>query len=459
MAARPGTRAVILAGGRGTRLAPYTSVLPKPLMPVGDRAILELVVEQLADCGIGDVTFCVGYLSHLIRAVFDNRENGRVSIRYVQEEAALGTAGPLRLVDGLDDTFIVMNGDVLTNIDYGDVLRHHREQGNALTIATRDRSINIDYGVLYVADGGAARITGFREKPHIVSTVSMGIYVLEPEVLRYVPEDRPFDIPDLVHALLADGERLGAYRYDGLWFDIGRAEDYQQAVAAWFAQDAADAAAQPSHANGNGSGSPVVTLDSIGVAVNGTGNGHHAKWNGDGHHANGNGNGHHPATGNGNGHGAMSREELRDTISRVPSAVTIVTTMVDDRAHGTTVSSFQWLSADPPLVTVALKRSSDLLGLLDQSRRFVVNLLAAGQEELGHACAQKGDDKLAGAAVDEVDGLPRIQGAAGWISCDVRNFIEGGDHVLVVGEVTANESVDGAPPLVYHRRRFVELAP
>jgi NDP-mannose synthase len=223
----------ILAGGRGTRLAPYTSVLPKPLMPVGDRAILELVVEQLSDCGIGDVTFCVGYLSHLIRAVFDNHHDRTIPIRYVQEEAALGTAGPLRLVEGLDDTFIVMNGDVLTNIDYGDLVRYHREQGNMLTIATRDRSIKIDYGVLHLEDGGYERIKGYREKPQIVSTVSMGIYVLEPWVLRHVPAGERFDFPDLVQALLVSGKQVGAYRFDGIWFDIGRQEDYQRAVEAW----------------------------------------------------------------------------------------------------------------------------------------------------------------------------------------------------------------------------------
>src|SRR6266571_5087432 len=142
------TRAVILAGGRGTRLAPYTSVLPKPLMPIGDRAILELVVERLAKFGIRDITFCVGYLSHLIRAVFDSRQGKEVRIRYVQEEEALGTAGPLRLVDDICDTFIVMNGDVLTDLDYADLLDYHRTSGNALTIATQERSIKLDYGVL-----------------------------------------------------------------------------------------------------------------------------------------------------------------------------------------------------------------------------------------------------------------------------------------------------------------------
>jgi NDP-sugar pyrophosphorylase family protein len=231
-----GTKAVVLAGGRGTRLAPYTSVLPKPLMPVGERAILELVVEQLEACAITDITFCVGYLSHLIQAVFDNRENGHVSITYVHEHEALGTAGPLRLVPELDDTFVVLNGDVLTDLNYAELVEHHRENGNALTIATRDRPIKIDYGVLHL-DGplepSGRRIVAYEEKPELVSTVSMGIYVLEPWVLEHVPAGSHFDVPDLVQSLLAAGEQVGAYRFDGLWFDIGRKEDYERAVNAW----------------------------------------------------------------------------------------------------------------------------------------------------------------------------------------------------------------------------------
>jgi NDP-sugar pyrophosphorylase family protein len=233
------TRAVVLAGGRGTRLAPYTSILPKPLMPIGDRSILELVVDQLEMSGINDITFCVGYLSHLIRAVFDHRDNEGVKIDYVYEQEALGTAGPLRLVEGLDETFVAMNGDVLTNLDHADLLRHHQEHGNALTIATHERRIKIDYGVLQlqslVANGDTHhRITEFHEKPEIVSTVSKGIYAMEPRVIEHVPAGRPFDLPDLVHALLAAGEPVGAYKYDGVWFDIGRKEDYEQAVAKWF---------------------------------------------------------------------------------------------------------------------------------------------------------------------------------------------------------------------------------
>jgi NDP-mannose synthase len=246
------SKAVILAGGRGTRLAPYTSILPKPLMPVGDRSILELVVDQLELAGINDISFCVGYLSHLIRAVFDQRDNESVEIDYVHEQEALGTAGPLRLVGDLDETFIAMNGDVLTNLDYAELVRYHQRHGNMLTIATHDRRIKIDYGVLGVQELGVSgnrqhRITEFQEKPEIVSTVSMGIYVMEPGILDYVPEGQAFDLPDLVQALLRANQPVGAFKYDGLWFDIGRKEDYERAVEEWFSQVSEDDAGAEGH--------------------------------------------------------------------------------------------------------------------------------------------------------------------------------------------------------------------
>lgn len=228
-------KAVILAGGRGTRLAPYTSILPKPLMPIGERSILETVVDQLASHGFTDLTFCVGYLSHLIRAVFDTRSHPGVAISYVHEESALGTAGPLRLVEGLDGSFLLMNGDVLTTLDYRDFLRAHQESGNTLTVATSKRRIAIDYGVVsaHDSDDGLGVIDAWDEKPEFVTTVSMGIYALEPEATEHIPEGEYFDFPDLVRALLAAGETVGAYRFEGMWFDIGRKDDYEQAAAAW----------------------------------------------------------------------------------------------------------------------------------------------------------------------------------------------------------------------------------
>jgi NDP-sugar pyrophosphorylase family protein len=236
-----GMKTVILAGGRGTRLAPYTSVLPKPLMPVGNRAILEIVVGQLEAAGVVDIHFCVGHLAHLIEAVLENRENGHVKVTYVREQSALGTAAPLRLVEGLGDTFIAMNGDVLATLDYRDLVKYHREQGNVLTIATHKRSIKIDYGMMKL--DVTSRVRGFEEKPEIVSPVSMGIYVMEPAVLDHIPTGEYFDFPDLVQSLLAADEQVGAYVHDGLWFDIGRQEDYERATEAWEAK----------HSNGNGS--------------------------------------------------------------------------------------------------------------------------------------------------------------------------------------------------------------
>jgi NDP-sugar pyrophosphorylase family protein len=251
---------VILAGGKGKRLAPYTSVLPKPLMPIGERAILEVVVEQLADTGFRNVTLCVGYLSHLIKAVFTNGPTRRVSMRYVRENDPLGTAGPLRLVDGLEGTFLAMNGDVLTTLPYDELVSEHRASGNVLTIATHRRTTKVDYGVLHLdgAQGSLSRVTGYEEKPEFSWTVSMGIYVMEPEALDYIPSGY-FDFPDLVEALLAAGRPVGAYVYEGFWLDIGRQEDYQQAVELWENGEAHRNGA--AHRNGKKLLAPADTLE------------------------------------------------------------------------------------------------------------------------------------------------------------------------------------------------------
>jgi NDP-sugar pyrophosphorylase family protein len=226
-------RAVILAGGKGTRLGPYTTVLPKPLMPIGDRAILDVVVRQLHAQGFGNLTFAVGYLAHLVRAVFGDGSAHGVSIEYHEEREPLGTAGPLAQIDGLGGTFLAMNGDVLTTLDYSDLYRSHREAGNALTIATHRRVVRTEYGVLHVEGPGGRtqRVTGYEEKPEIPYTVSMGVYILEPSALEHIPVGRRFDIPDLVLSLLEQGEPVGSYLFDGYWLDIGRHDDYEQALA------------------------------------------------------------------------------------------------------------------------------------------------------------------------------------------------------------------------------------
>jgi NDP-sugar pyrophosphorylase family protein len=225
-------KAVILAGGRGRRLEPYTSVLPKPLMPVGDRAIVEITVDRLIESGITEITLCVGYLAHLIEAVFNGRPRG-ACLTYVHEESPLGTAGPLRLVEGLAGTFLVMNGDLLTDLDFRALVDLHRRAGNVVTIATHERRNVVDYGVLHVETGDSPRLVGYDEKPESVLTVSMGIYVMEPEVLQYIPDDGYFDFPELIHVLLDKDLPVGTFPFSGSWLDIGRRDDYEQALERW----------------------------------------------------------------------------------------------------------------------------------------------------------------------------------------------------------------------------------
>ncbi len=228
-------KVVILAGGKGTRLLPYTSVLPKPLLPLGDRAILEFVVDELARQGLVDITLSVNHLAHLIEAVLGNGASRGIEITYVREDVPLGTAGSLRLVEGLDDTFIVLNGDLVTDFDYREFVRCHKANGNLLTIATRQRQIHIDFGVIDVETGAGSmqQVVRYQEKPMFERMVSMGIYVLEPAVLDFIPPDGYFDFPDLVQNVLAADAPIGAFVYDGMWLDIGRPEDYQEAVALW----------------------------------------------------------------------------------------------------------------------------------------------------------------------------------------------------------------------------------
>ncbi len=222
-------KAVILAGGKGARLAPYTTIFPKPLVPIGDRPILEIIIRQLVRQGIGDIILSVGHLGELIEAYFQNghRNIPGLDLSYVRESRPLGTAGPLARISGLDDTFIVMNGDVLTNLDYQALCTFHRASGAALTIAMHRKEVRIDLGVLETNDHH--ELVAYREKPLYSFDVSMGIYVYEPRVLRYIAIEEYLDFPDLVLRLLNSGEKVVGYHSDDLWFDIGRREDYELA--------------------------------------------------------------------------------------------------------------------------------------------------------------------------------------------------------------------------------------
>lgn len=218
-------RAVVLCGGRGARLRPYTTVLPKPLMPIGDRPILEIVLESLRAAGIRRATLCVGHLAHLIRAFFEDGARWGIRIDYAVEDQPLGTIGPLAFVDDLGEDFLVLNGDVLTDLDPMALFRRHLETGADLTIATHRREVRIDFGVLR-ADEDTGAVVAFEEKPATRFEVSMGVYAMNRRVLGAFDRGAAFGFDDLVLALLAAGRPVRRMVHEGEWLDIGRIEDY-----------------------------------------------------------------------------------------------------------------------------------------------------------------------------------------------------------------------------------------
>jgi NDP-sugar pyrophosphorylase family protein len=221
-------RTVILAGGRGTRLRPYTTIIPSPLVPVGDMPILEIVIRQLRHAGITDIVMAVGHLAELLEAYFGDGSRLGMRIAYSREVIPLGTAGPLALIPWLDETFLVMNGDVLTTIDYTALIAAHRRSDALATIATHRRDVRIDLGVIETDASG--RPTDYIEKPTYHYRVSMGIYIFEPAALGYIPQGQRFDFPELILRLLAAGQPVQSFPFDGYWLDIGRPDDYEQAI-------------------------------------------------------------------------------------------------------------------------------------------------------------------------------------------------------------------------------------
>ena len=221
-------RAVILAGGRGTRLRPYTTVIPKPLVPVGERPIVEIIIRQLAKAGIRRVDMCVSHLGGLIEAYLREARGipPGVEVQYHWEEQLLGTAGALRQVQDLEGTFLVMNGDILTDLDYSQLVERHRQTGATLTIASRARSVQVELGVLEESDG---RVTGFVEKPMLDYQASMGIYVYEARALEHLGSGQ-VDFPELVERLIAAGEPVASYPFEGRWFDIGTPGEHEAAT-------------------------------------------------------------------------------------------------------------------------------------------------------------------------------------------------------------------------------------
>jgi NDP-sugar pyrophosphorylase family protein len=223
------TRAVVLAGGLGTRLAPYTTVFPKPLMPIGGRPVMELVLRRLRREGVQRATLAVSYLEELIRAFFGDGRKLGIDIDYYREEKPLGTAGVLSVLEDLPDPCLVVNGDVLTTLDLGSMCALHAERSAALTVAVHRRTVPIDYGVLETGSDGD--VLAYREKPSLSYEVSMGVNLVSTRARSAMVRGERCDIPDLVQLLLRQGERVAGFLTAEYWRDIGRADDYEQANA------------------------------------------------------------------------------------------------------------------------------------------------------------------------------------------------------------------------------------
>jgi len=220
-------QAVILAGGKGTRLRPFTTSLPKPLVPVGDLPILEVVLRQLKHHRFKDIIISVGHLAELIEAYCGDGRRWDLNIRYVREEKPLSTAGALKLIRGLAPDFLTINGDLLTTLDYGALYESHRKSGASATIAVCERKTMVDFGVIELDSKGT--LANYIEKPAYEYLVSMGVNVFDRKVLAHIARNETLGIPDLIGRIRAGGGLVKGFRNKAEWLDIGRPEDYQTA--------------------------------------------------------------------------------------------------------------------------------------------------------------------------------------------------------------------------------------
>jgi len=227
---------VLLAGGKGTRLRPLTAVFPKPLVPLGNKPIIEILLHRLAASGFKNVTLCNGYLGELLMAVCGDGSKFGLSVSYVQEETPLGTAGPLSLVNDCSDPVLVMNGDLLTTMDFTKMLESHENRNAAVTIALFKRDVPIDFGVIDSDDDGTFQT--YREKPVFHFEVSMGVYILSQTAIQQVKKDEYLDMPDLILNVQRQGGLVNCYREDCFWLDIGRMDDYAKAQDVYTSNEA-----------------------------------------------------------------------------------------------------------------------------------------------------------------------------------------------------------------------------
>jgi len=221
-------RAIILAGGKGTRLRPYTITLPKPLVPVGgEMPIIEVIIRQLAKAGFSRLTFAVNHKANLIRAYCGDGSQWGLKIDYSLEDTPLSTIGPLTLIEDLPENFLVMNGDLLCDLDFRALLDRHIKSGNMVTVASYKRSVNSDFGVLHIDGNGG--VSGFEEKPVFHFDVSMGVYCMNRSVITALKRGAPYGFDNLMLDGIRDGLRIEAVPFSGYWLDIGRPEDYDLA--------------------------------------------------------------------------------------------------------------------------------------------------------------------------------------------------------------------------------------
>jgi len=220
-------KAVIMAGGEGNRLRPYTYVIPKPLLPLKDKPILEIIINKLRDQGVEEIILSTNYKSELFEILFGKGENHGVSITYSKEKTPLGTVGPLRLIkEMVDEDFILMNGDILTDLDVGKVMDFHKKNNADITVVTKKHLIPLDFGIVKVENG---EIKCWKEKPKIKSEISTGIYIINPSVIRHIPENEKYDMPQLIGKIIEEGGKVSRYLYEGRWIDIGKIEDFEKA--------------------------------------------------------------------------------------------------------------------------------------------------------------------------------------------------------------------------------------
>ena len=221
-------RAILLAGGKGTRLKPYTTLIPKPLVPLGgEKAILEIVIQQLKNCGFTHITLAINHLANLIRAYIGDGSKWGIKIDYSLESEPLGTIGPLTLIDDLSENFLVMNGDILSNLDYSKFLKTHVDKKSSLSVSTCKRESKIDFGVIqYDTDH---LITKFIEKPIYQFDVSMGVYCFNRSVIQNLAKGNKFGFDDLMNDALKTSKTVWIHPFSGFWLDIGRPEDYEYA--------------------------------------------------------------------------------------------------------------------------------------------------------------------------------------------------------------------------------------